>query len=274
MLNVFIKREVVRRTAQLSESNRELRDQILERRRAEKEVHALLDENRMLVGKTLMVQENERRHLARELHDEMGQCIAAIQADAKIITKFATQCDARLVNSAEAIKVVSARIYEFVHATMLQLRPSMLDNLGLEDAIREEVITWRSRHQDTSCTLSINTDMDGFDEQTNITIYRIVQECLTNIAKHANARSIAIEFDCIQATLPGDTDNMPVSSLRISIRDDGVGMDAKAHSRGLGLIGMRERAGALGGLLSIQTMLGKGMTIVVTLPLDRSRRSQ
>jgi len=228
----------------------------------------------MLVGNSLVMQENERRHLARELHDEMGQCIAAIQADAKIISEFAARCDCRLVTSAEAIKAVSARIYEFVHATMLQLRPSMLDNLGLGDAIREEVNVWRSRHQDTGCTLSINTDLDGLDEQTNITIYRIIQECLTNIAKHANARSIAIEIDRVEATLPGDTDTMPVAALRIFIRDDGVGMDPKASGQGLGLIGMRERAGALGGMLSIQATPGQGVAIVVTLPLDRSRRSQ
>ena len=122
--------------------------------------------------------------------------------------------------------------------------------------------------------LSINTDLDGLDEQTNITIYRIIQECLTNIAKHANARSIVIEIDRVKATLPGDTDTMPVSALRTSIRDDGVGMDPKASGRGLGLIGMRERAGALGGMLSIQATPGQGVTIIVTLPLDRRPRSQ
>jgi two-component system sensor histidine kinase TtrS len=274
ILNILIKREVVRRTTQLSETNRELREQILERRRAEKEVHELLDENRMLVGKSLVMQENERRHLARELHDEMGQCIAAIQADAEIISEFAARCDCRLVKSAEAIKSVSARIYEFVHSTMLQLRPSMLDNLGLGDVIREEIDTWRSRHPGTGCSLSINTDMDGLDEQTNITIYRIVQECLTNIAKYANARSVAIEIDCVDAILPGDTDTLPVAALQISIRDDGVGMDPKVRGRGLGLIGMRERAGALGGMLVIEATPGQGVTIVVTLPLAHRQRSQ
>jgi len=274
MLNIHIKREVIRRTTQLSETNSELRDQILERRRAEKEVHELLDENRMLVGKSLVVQENERRHLARELHDEIGQCIAAIQADAEIISEFAARCDCRLVKSAEAIKSVSARIYEFVHSTMLQLRPSMLDNLGLGDAIREEVDTWQSRHPGTGCSLSINTDMDGLDEQTNITIYRIVQECMTNIAKHASARNVAIEIDRIDTVLPGVTDTLPVSALQISIRDDGAGMDPKVRGRGLGLIGMRERAGALGGLLVIEATPGQGMTIFVTLPLGHSQRSQ
>ena len=267
ILNVFIKREVDKRTIQLSESNRALQDQIMERRRAEEEARELLDENRMLVGNSLVVQEKERRHLARELHDEMGQCISAIQADAEIISKFAARCDCRLVNSAEAIKVVSARIYEFVHATMLQLRPSMLDNLGLGDAIREEVDVWRSRHPDMGCTLSMNTDLGALDEQTNITIYRIVQECLTNIAKHANARSIAIEIDRIDTLLPGDTDSMPVSALRISIRDDGAGMDPEARGWGLGLIGMRERASALDGMLRVQSTLGQGTTVVVTLPL-------
>jgi two-component system sensor histidine kinase TtrS len=274
ILNILIKREVVRRTTQLSVANRELREQIMERKRAEKEVHELLDENRMLVGNSLVMQENERRHLARELHDEMGQCIAAIQADAEIISKFAPRCDNRLVKSAEAIKDVSAHIYEFVHSTMLQLRPSMLDHLGLGDAIREEVDAWQSRHPGTHCSLSVNTDLDGLDEQTNITIYRIIQECLTNISKHASARSVAIEIDCVDAVLPGDAGDTPVSALKMSIRDDGAGMDPKVRERGLGLIGMRERAGALGGMLVIETMPGKGMSIVVTLPLSRRQRSQ
>jgi len=268
ILNVLVNREVVRRTTQLSRANCELREQILERRRAEKEVHKLLDENRLLVGKSLVIQENERRHLARELHDEMGQCIAAIQADAEIIGEFAPRCDDRLVKSAEAIKGVSAHIYEFVHSTMLQLRPSMLDSLGLRDAIREEVDMWRSRHLDTDCTLSFKTDLDGLDEQTNITIYRIVQECLTNIAKHASACNVIIEIDRVDAIAAGGTDTMPVWALKVSIRDDGVGMDPEVRGRGLGLIGMRERAGALGGMLGIETRPGQGMTVVVTLPLD------
>ncbi|MEN8109065.1 MAG: PhnD/SsuA/transferrin family substrate-binding protein [Pseudomonadota bacterium] len=273
ILNILIKREVDKRTTQLSETNRELRGQILERKRAEKEVHELLDENRMLVGESLVVQENERRHLARELHDEMGQCISAIQADAEIISEFAARCDCRLVNSAAAIKAVSARIYEFVHSTMLQLRPSLLDNLGLGDALREEVDSWRSRHPDTDCTLFINTELDDLGEQTNITIYRIVQECLTNIAKYANARNVAIEIDRIDAILPDDADTMPVTSLRTSIQDDGVGMDPNTRGWGMGLIGMRERASALGGMLNIQTAPGEGVTVTVTLPLYCEPRS-
>ena len=270
ILNIYIKREVVRRTAQLSEANLTLQDQIVERRRAEKEVRELLDENRALVGKSLVVQENERRHLSRELHDELGQCITAIQADAEIISEFAARCDCRLVKSAEAIKAVSARIYEFVHSTMVRLRPSMLDDLGLAETLREEVGAWQTRHQNTNCTLSINTDLDGLDEQTEITIYRIVQECLTNVAKHANAGNVVINFDLVDDVTFGDEDAIPVTALRFSIRDDGVGMDSKpARNRGLGLIGIRERATALGGELNIQTASGQGLTIVVTLPLDR-----
>jgi two-component system sensor histidine kinase TtrS len=266
IFNVLVKREVVRRTNQLSEANNALQDQILERRHAEEEVRGLLDENRMLVGKSLVVQEKERQHLARELHDEMGQCITAIQADAKIISEFAARCDCRLVNSAQAIKDVSARIYEFVHSTMLRLRPDILDNLGLAETLREEVGAWRSRFPDTGCTLTINTDLDRLDEQTNITIYRIVQESLTNIAKYANARSVGIEIDRLDTILPGGTDTLAVPALRLVIRDDGAGMDPEA--RGMGLIGMRERASALGGMLSIQTGPGQGVTIVVTLPMN------
>jgi len=276
ILNVYIKREVVRRTAQLSEANRTLQNQILERRRAEKEVRALLDENRSLVGQSLVVQENERRHLSQELHDELGQCITAIQADAEIFSEFAAaQCDSRLEKSAEAIKDVSARIYEFVHSTMLRLRPSILEDLGLAETLREDVDAWQTRYRNTSCTLSINTDLDGLDEQTEITIYRIVQESLTNIAKHANASHVTINFDVLDDITLGDADSMPARVLKFSIRDDGVGMDQKPErGRGLGLIGIRERASALGGELSIQTTSGRGFAIIVTLPLDRVPEGQ
>jgi len=274
MLNIFIKREVVRRTTQLTEANRALQEQMLERRRAEKEVRELLGENRMLVGNSLVVQENERRHLARELHDELGQCITAIQADAEIISGFAGQCDSRLGKSAEAIKGVSTRIYEFVHSTMLQLRPNILDDVGLAETLREEVDAWRTRHPNTHCTLSIHTDLDGLNEQTEITIYRIVQECLTNIAKHAHASSVTIDFDRADATLTGGTDATQVPALRLTIQDDGVGMDPETRSRGLGLIGIRERAGALGGMLSMQAAPGQGVTIIVTLPLGSGLRGQ
>ena len=121
----------------------------------------------------------------------------------------------------------------------------------------------------------MNTDLDGLDEQTEITIYRIVQESLTNIAKHANASHVTIDFDVVDDITIGDTDSMPVTALRFSIRDDGVGMDQKpARGRGLGLIGIRERASALGGEMSMQTMSGQGLAIIVTLPLDRGLEGQ
>jgi signal transduction histidine kinase len=158
---------------------------------------------------------------------------------------------------------------------MLRMRPNILDDLGLAETLHEEIDAWQSRHPNTDCTLSINTDLGGLNEQTEITIYRIVQECLTNIAKHANACNIAVDIDRVEASLPGHTDTaaMQIPALRLSIRDDGVGMEPKARSRGLGLIGIRERAGALDGMLSIQSTPGQGVTIIVTLPLDPRLRS-
>jgi glucose-6-phosphate-specific signal transduction histidine kinase len=269
ILNVYIKREVVRRTAQLSETNRTLQDQITERERAEQEVRELLEENRTLVGNSLVVQENERRYWSRELHDELGQCVTAIQADAEIISEYAAaRGDSGLEKSAEAIKSVSARIYEFVHSTMLLLRPSILEDLGLAETLRQEVDAWQTRHPKIRCTLSMNADLEGLDEQTEITIYRIVQESLTNIAKYAHASNVTLNFDVLGDFSSGDVDNTPITVLRFSIRDDGVGMDSKpARGSGLGLIGIRERASALCGEMSIQTAKGQGLAIIVTLPL-------
>jgi signal transduction histidine kinase len=160
---------------------------------------------------------------------------------------------------------------------MQRLRPSILEDLGLAETLRQEVDAWQTRHPKTRCTLSMNADLSGLQEQTAITIYRIVQESLTNIAKHANASNVSINFDVVDDFTIGDADSIPIKVLRFSIRDDGVGMDSKpARGRGLGLglIGIRERASALCGEMNIQTTNGQGLEIIVTLPLSRWSEGQ
>lgn len=185
--NVFVKRQVKRRTAELRATNLALANEVNERKRAEQEARTLLSEKRFLAQKCMAVQEDERRHLARELHDELGQCITAIQADAETIQELSNQGDARLLASAEAIQSVSSRIYEVVHAIMKRLRPSMLDDLGLVETLNEEIAAWKARHPDTHYCLTTRGDLGQLGERVNISLYRIVQECLTNIAKHAAA---------------------------------------------------------------------------------------
>jgi len=260
-VNILIKRQVVARTAALSRSNRALETEIAERKRAEDESRALLRENRSLIRKSLAVQESERRHLARELHDEFGQCITAIQADVAIIRDRAVACDPRLVTSAAAIQDVSARLYNDVHSMMQRLRPSMLDDLGLVETLRGEVDAWQSRQPDTACSLEIGENLNDLGEQVNMTIYRIVQECLTNIAKHATAHSVVIQ---LHRTGTGDGST---ETVRLVVRDDGTGFDPAARGSGLGLIGMRERVEGLAGTFGVVSTTGAGTRVTVNLPL-------
>jgi signal transduction histidine kinase len=224
----------------------------------EKKTQKLLVENRLLINKSLKVQEEERKHIARELHDELGQSITAIQADAESIRDQASKHDERIRVSSNAILNVSAHIYEVVHSMIRLLRPSILDNLGLVEALKDEIDAWARRNPDTSCTCTFTGNLSGLGEHTEITIYRIVQECLTNIAKHASAKHVDINLDNDE------------SGLAITISDDGVGMaiqDEESGSvHGLGLIGMRERIQALNGVFSYKTSRNKGFRVEIRIP--------
>jgi two-component system sensor histidine kinase TtrS len=263
-VNILIKRQVITRTAELSQANRALQQEIVERKRAEEDSRALLQENRSLIRKSLAVQESERRHLARELHDELGQCITAIQADVAIIRERSVTCDNRVVTSARAIQDVSARIYEVVHSMMHRLRPPMLDDLGLVETLRGEVAAWQGRQPETECVLTIGSGLDQLGEQLNMTLYRIVQECLTNVAKHAGACRAAVELHRVAAP---PAENAP-GMVRLVVRDDGRGFEpAQRCGSGLGLIGMRERVEGLDGTCRVVSAPGAGTTVTVELPL-------
>ncbi len=228
-----------------------------QREEAEAKTGKLLAENRQLIQTSLTVQEEERRHLARELHDELGQCITAIQADAKSICDLSRGNDERIVTRSSAILDVSARIYEVVHSMMQRLRPGILDDLGLVEALRDEISAWQERHPDIECIFNVTGAPAGAGERINITIYRIVQECLTNIAKYAHARHVTVDLEQQQGR------------LLLAIVDDGRGMDLAGPRSGLGLIGMRERVEALGGEIILHAAEGQGLAVRISVPLEK-----
>jgi len=257
---ILVKRQVMLRTQELSQTNRMLESEVAERKKAEEDARTLLNEKRYLAQKCIAVQEEERRYLARELHDELGQCITAIQADAEIIQDLSGACDSRLKASAGAIQGVSARIYEVVHSLMLRYRPGVLDDLGLVETIRDEVNGWQARQPDTVYTLNLSEGLDALGEDLNICIYRIIQECLTNITKYALATGVHIDIAI--------TRSASARQLCMEVQDNGTGFDPRASGGGFGLVGMRERVEALQGEFSLDTMPGAGTRIKVTLPLN------
>jgi len=222
--------------------------------KAEARSSKLLQENRQLIHTSLEIQEAERKHLARELHDELGQCLTAIQADAELIRDLSNE-DKRITTSATAIMDVSSRVYDVVHSMMHRLRPGILDNLGLVEALKDEIKSWESRNPLTKCHFTFSENVSELSEHTNITLYRIVQECLTNITKHANASKVNIVLSKKENT------------LLLDVSDNGTGFDMKSHNRGLGLIGMRERVESLNGHLQIESKINAGVKIKISVPL-------
>ncbi len=232
---------------------------ISERKLKEHECMTLLEGNRFLVHKSLAVQEEERRYLARELHDELGQCLTAIQADARIIHDRSGNADSHLKASAQAILTLSSRIYDVVHSMMQRLRPVVLDDLGLIAAIEEEVNAWQQRYKTVDLQFNVDGDVSALEETINISVYRIVQEALTNISKHSEATRVTIELAKQECD---DT-----ACLLLKIEDNGSGMDPGQRNRGLGLLGMRERIEAINGSFSIHSEPGKGLRLQARVPL-------
>jgi len=232
---------------------------ISERKLKEHECMTLLEGNRFLVHKSLAVQEEERRYLARELHDELGQCLTAIQADARIIHDRSGDADSHLKASAQAILTLSSRIYAVVHSMMQRLRPVVLDDLGLIAAIEEEVNAWQQRHKTVDLQFIVDGNVSTLEETINISVYRIVQEALTNISKHSEATRVTIELAKQECD---DT-----ACLLLKIEDNGGGMDPGQRNRGLGLLGMRERIEAINGSFSIHSEPGKGLRLQARVPL-------
>lgn len=201
--------------------------------------------------------EEERRGIARELHDELGQCVTAIKTIGTVIANRTKDTVPEVHTSAQTIVSVAAHIYDVVHGIIRKLRPSALDHLGLAEALREVAGTWRARHPGIDCELRLAGELDKLGETVNITIYRIVQECLTNVVKHAAATqviiSVAREADVIV----------------ITVRDNGQGLRQPDRESRFGLLGMRERVQALDGEFSVQSEPGQGMCVTASVPVRK-----
>ncbi len=240
---------------------------ITERKCAETEMTALLEENRRLAHRSIAVQEEERRTLAHELHDELGQCLTAIQADAEIISMESKGIHPEIHNSAQTIVTVSRQIYDVVRRIMQRLRPMLLDELGLLEALEESVTQWQNRYPAIIYELYASGELDNLGEKTNITVYRIVQECLTNVAKHAKATHVIIGL-CRHLDQTSKSD-----VLELVVEDNGKGMNVEVMHNGLGLLGMRERALAVGGKFTLDSDRHQGVSISVHIPLAKSPKT-
>lgn len=225
---------------------------------AQRALQELANRLQQLSRSLLAVQEEERRHLSRELHDEFGQLLAAITLHLHAAKGVAGEAAQSSLD--ESVALVQ-RASGHVRSLALELRPTMLETGGLDTTLR-----WLAeQHQQRTGTI---TEVVGHlgDVPNNLAIacFRVVQEALTNAVKHARAQHIWIELEQSDAL------------LELVVRDDGVGfdvtntLDRAAASPNLGLLGMRERMEILGGQLEIESQLGSGTRIHISLPMIES----
>ena len=224
-------------------------------RRAADEARSRLKENREL---TQMIQshiEEERRTIARELHDELGQSITAIRSFGLFIQQSAA-ADARLKEAARLVVETAGRMYDAVHEMIPRLRPFALDSFGLGDAVGDLVASWRLRDAHTNIQLHVQEPLPQLPSEQSLCAYRILQEALTNAVRHARARQIIVSV-----TTAAD-------QLVVRVSDDGVGLDPEWEQRGhYGVLGMRERAVASGGTLDMISDPGNGTQVIARLTL-------
>lgn len=225
--------------------------------------------NRRMTRRLLQMQEAERTRLARELHDELGQCITAIHAEAVTIRRRCedtASTDAAILAGTAAIIEVASETGQLMRSMLRRLRPAALDRLGLGAGLRELVNGFAQRAPNLRCSLRVDATLAELHGERPVAVYRIVQESLTNAVRHAAAASVDIEICRTRRGTLGE-------GIEVSVRDDGRG-GAREATQGFGLLGMRERAAALGGRYSLDSPVGGGTRILVWLPLDEPAASE
>jgi signal transduction histidine kinase len=239
---------------------REARMALARRRAAEAELVAALSEIQRLERANSRIQEEERKRLARELHDELGQYLNAIKLDAIVLRDHGSAASAEAQRSAMAIIDIVDRLQATVGDMVRRLRPPGLDELGLAAAIEDCIDGWRRRLPAVHFDLHVTDESADLGESHNMALFRVIQEALTNIAKHAQARHVAIRLD-------SGTQGSPAKGpIVLQVNDDGVGVPAVVPRTGAGLVGMRERIETLGGVFEARNGVPRGFRITATLP--------
>jgi two-component system, NarL family, sensor histidine kinase UhpB len=235
----------------------EAKRQLELRRAADARLAETLTENQRLALKYVDMQEHERKTLARDLHDELGQYVNAIKLDAVSIREAAADRP-EISATARAVIANVDRVYEVLRGLIRQLRPVGFDELGLVAALENCVNEWRSRLPAAQIEMLCAPELDALAESRALVLFRLVQEALTNVARHASATRVKIQIERAASA----------QGIDISIADNGCGADLNVPRSGLGLIGMRERVAALGGSITVSSVSGApGFEVRAYLPL-------
>ena len=210
-----------------------------------------------LIEQVMTAQDAERGRIARELHDETGQALTALLVGLRTIEEARTAAEA--VDLAQRLREVAARTLRDVGRLARGLHPSVLDDLGLAVAVTRHVQEFARVHRIAEETRIEGLEANPPSPLVQTTVYRVLQEALTNVAKHAGARRVRVRLTC------------DATAVALRVQDDGDGFEpGAAGRRGLGLRSMQERAALLGGLVQVASARGKGTTITARFPLRPS----
>lgn len=243
------------RTAELSRTNQALEGEIIQRQRAE-------DAHRQVLRRLSEAQETERGRISRELHDRLGQDLTALKLGLQILRKQGPFA-APVQDSIAKLEKLTEGLMRDIHRLAWDLRPSALDDLGLELALRRFTTEWS---ETTGLRLDFHSHgLDGrrLPLEFETALYRVTQEALTNIVRHAQARRISVLLERRPAC------------VSLIVEDDGRGFDADSAllnpvtAEKLGLLGMEERVRLVGGVFKLESTPGNGTTVFVRLPLEQ-----
>jgi signal transduction histidine kinase len=249
---------VAERTAELAMANEALTAEIAERRETTEQLEALSERLRALSASVQSAREEEGTRIAREIHDELGSALTALKWDIEgLLPIIPTEVPA-VREKLEAMMRLTDSIINGAKRIASELRPSILDDLGLIEAIESHAQQFQDR---TGITTSFDSTVDSIplNREQSIAVFRIFQEALTNILRHANATRVDIAAD------------EHAGEFILAIHDNGKGITHEDKSRplSLGLLGMQERAHLVAGTIDITGITGKGTTVTLRVPLSR-----
>ena len=261
--NEELELRVVRRTTVLSRVNQELRKEITERRFAEEKLRTSLEQLRALAARLQSVREEERTHVAREIHDALGQACTAIKMDLALIGRRATPEQTQLRAKVNSAMQLTDDMIVTLRRIASELRPRMLDDLGLSAALESQAQEFETR-TGVRCTVILPSKPLTLDEDRSTAVFRIFQESLTNVTRHAQATRV-------EAVLSVENGQL---IFKVGDNGRGIGPEEVKGRKSLGLVGMQERALMLNGELDISGVPGVGTTLTLRIPLPCPARGE
>jgi len=256
-----LEERVEKRTAELLKTNQLLKQEITDRKYAEKQLIQSREQLRKLATRIQSIREEEITRVAREIHDDLGQLLTVLKIEISLMDKklsSASNCGYSYpTNQIKSItELIDTAIFR-VQKISTELRPAVLDTLGLVEAIKFQSKKFESLNG-VHCELDINTNNAVFNQEQSTAIFRILQESLTNVIRHAKATRVRISL------------RLEAENLVLKVEDNGIGIRNSEilNPKSVGILGMKERVLILGGDLEIRGMKKKGTIVSATLPLN------